>query len=431
MSRFYLTSLIAIGTTVLAQDSVRVVAPDRPIVLPLPEGAVRTLAVEVEGKPPRSVWLATRAGATARVCLRDAGKGRFEVDLDDPAVAAVLRLEGVEGRLQVFAEAADGRVLATGPVDYALHCGPTEWHALVWSGDHRTRVRAGQRRPAWFQPERVLKVEVEGPQEQDAPRVFAQCGDREWPLARGKPRTTWVLEMPTPVRDAWSSAGAITFRVEGEREQHAQIVVRAKPSRLCFEGASAQVTVVQRKSAPLPGSNDYLVLAIDDITHGQVLVEVVGADGEPVAGKRSVRQGEAIPLLVGDEVYTLVLDRLVNMLIGDDFAAFTLSAGAPSWRRQIDALLSRIEGGPAVFVREGKRYGGADAAAHLRSKLAAAREEVTSVEDFITKVASRSSSTGAPYLVETPGGKAEPAESWLRRAAADLAPAATSRPTSR
>ncbi len=85
----------------------------------------------------------------------------------------------------------------------------------------------------------------------------------------------------------------------------------------------------------------------------------------------------------------------------------------PAELRRIQILIERIEHSGLVFERNGSRYSSAEAAAHLRSKLDAAGNRVTTTEQFITHIASRSYFTGRPYYVITPRGRVT-AESWLR-----------------
>jgi hypothetical protein len=80
---------------------------------------------------------------------------------------------------------------------------------------------------------------------------------------------------------------------------------------------------------------------------------------------------------------------------------------------KIDWLLSEVRRSDAVFIRNGKEFGGEKAAAHLKSKLWFAGRRVQTARDFITGVASRSEETGKPYEVRFKDGKTEPLGKWL------------------
>ncbi len=82
---------------------------------------------------------------------------------------------------------------------------------------------------------------------------------------------------------------------------------------------------------------------------------------------------------------------------------------------RIERLLNRLASADGVrFVRNGKVYSGAEAAVHLRTKLDAVRDRLTSTQQFIDEVASTSSMSGRPYLVRLADGQEMPARDWLR-----------------
>jgi hypothetical protein len=67
-------------------------------------------------------------------------------------------------------------------------------------------------------------------------------------------------------------------------------------------------------------------------------------------------------------------------------------------------LLAAIEKHPdARFVRNGTEYTAKDAANHLRSKYQSAKDHVRTPQDFIDKIASKSSTSGEEYEVRLPG----------------------------
>src|SRR5688500_17631135 len=81
-------------------------------------------------------------------------------------------------------------------------------------------------------------------------------------------------------------------------------------------------------------------------------------------------------------------------------AAATAGDIPPAEKQKIEALIKHVEGlGDAKFVRNGTPYDAATAARFLRGKWDAESDEVKTAEDFITKVASVSSTSGRPYLI--------------------------------
>jgi len=59
----------------------------------------------------------------------------------------------------------------------------------------------------------------------------------------------------------------------------------------------------------------------------------------------------------------------------------------------------------ATFIRNDKEYDARTAAFFLRSKWQMNKDKVRTSEDFIEKIASRSSTTGKPYRIRMKNGK--------------------------
>jgi len=100
--------------------------------------------------------------------------------------------------------------------------------------------------------------------------------------------------------------------------------------------------------------------------------------------------------------------------------AFVLCGGAlhaaPSSEEQarIERLITTVGAMNQVqFIRNGKAYNAEQAARFLRGKLKASTEQVHSVRDFIDHVATRSSTTGKPYLMRFPDGNEMPCAEFL------------------
>lgn len=78
----------------------------------------------------------------------------------------------------------------------------------------------------------------------------------------------------------------------------------------------------------------------------------------------------------------------------------------PSEKRTIEALIASVEQlTDAVFKRNGKGYKAAAAAEFLRRKWRLLGSEIHSAEDFVSKVASVSSTTGRPYSIRFSDGR--------------------------
>lgn len=74
---------------------------------------------------------------------------------------------------------------------------------------------------------------------------------------------------------------------------------------------------------------------------------------------------------------------------------------------KIESLISTIESlSDATFVRNGSEYNAKNAAKFLRGKWDANRKDIHTARDFIDKAATKSSTTGKPYMIR-PKGAAE------------------------
>jgi hypothetical protein len=81
----------------------------------------------------------------------------------------------------------------------------------------------------------------------------------------------------------------------------------------------------------------------------------------------------------------------------------------------IGALITAVGGmTDASFIRNGRSYDAATAAEFLRRKWRRHAAEVRSVEDFIDRVASASSTTGEPYRIRLGDGRELPCATVLR-----------------
>ncbi|MEH0167037.1 DUF5329 domain-containing protein [Paucibacter sp. JuS9] len=88
---------------------------------------------------------------------------------------------------------------------------------------------------------------------------------------------------------------------------------------------------------------------------------------------------------------------------------------APAVRAEIDALLGRLQSSGCQFNRNGSWYDAAEARSHLLRKLAylEGKNLVRNSEQFIEQAASKSSSSGKPYLVRCAQVAAVESGPWL------------------
>ena len=111
----------------------------------------------------------------------------------------------------------------------------------------------------------------------------------------------------------------------------------------------------------------------------------------------------------------LVITLRVRVALVLFFICASPSRAGESAQGEIDHLIDYVARSNCTFIRNGFR-GDSDAAAnHLRRKYRYARDRLTTAEQFIDYIASRSSITGRPYVVECPGHERQESGLWLRQ----------------
>lgn len=192
------------------------------------------------------------------------------------------------------------------------------------------------------------------------------------------------------------------------------------PESLDFPCDEARMTIYQRTSKWLPGADGALRVQLGDITAGQVAVTIHGPRSELFVETMSMRNGDTLSLPLADQDYVLRLDKLVNLLIGQDYGVFSLIPVCLIEVERIDALLRLIESAGATFIRNDQELSNEAFAALLRAKHQHYGRGNVSVTDFIDQVATRSSTTGKRYRVKLPDGDVLDADTWLRQQAANI-----------
>ncbi len=95
------------------------------------------------------------------------------------------------------------------------------------------------------------------------------------------------------------------------------------------------------------------------------------------------------------------------------FALMPVVSLADTMDEEIDYLISSVGRSGCAFIRNGKRFLGRDARAHLRSKRRRNAHLIDSTEEFIEKIASESSTSGKPYLIRCGSRQQEAANAWF------------------
>ncbi|MEX2560451.1 MAG: DUF5329 family protein, partial [Pirellulales bacterium] len=359
-------------------------------------------------------WLAAGESATEKVPLALVGKGEYQVNLADPEIARVVRDAADRRQFRVFAELADGTVIESTGINFTVR--PPERPKARCYVYMRAKPKEGvqvESGESWLPADEVAMVELRIEADAVPSGVRAEAGEHVWPLEPGDEDGQFQLQINDEIRAAWQEEGELRVAYQVKPEWKTAAVLKARPASLELAAAAVPFTVFQRTSEAIPGSRGYLRVRVGDITAGQVILELRAEDGTELIDKVSVREGDSLEFELNGERYSLHVKRLANVLVGDDWAELEVQSSSSEPLSRIERLLARIAEADVKFVREGKEYTGREAADHLRRKLAAAGPRIEDVEDFIEKIASRSSTTGKPYHIKLADGPMVEAQQWL------------------
>ncbi len=88
-------------------------------------------------------------------------------------------------------------------------------------------------------------------------------------------------------------------------------------------------------------------------------------------------------------------------------------AMAETTEEALDRLLGKVAQSDCIFIRNGTEHDAADAADHLRLKSRRGKKYYDSIDQFIDRLATKSSWSGKLYMVRCPGEELQPSSVWL------------------
>ena len=80
---------------------------------------------------------------------------------------------------------------------------------------------------------------------------------------------------------------------------------------------------------------------------------------------------------------------------------------------EVQKLLHFVGKSGCTFIRSGSNYTATQAQEHLTMKFSKARDKISSTEDFINEVASKSYMSGKAYQILCPQSAQQPTGAWL------------------
>ncbi len=98
--------------------------------------------------------------------------------------------------------------------------------------------------------------------------------------------------------------------------------------------------------------------------------------------------------------FVRLIALITYALLGALSPLLRAAEGTLSEQAKIESLLTTIESlSDATFVRNGSEYNAKNAAKFLRGKWDANKNDIKTARDFIDKAATKSSTTGKPYMI--------------------------------
>jgi hypothetical protein len=93
--------------------------------------------------------------------------------------------------------------------------------------------------------------------------------------------------------------------------------------------------------------------------------------------------------------------------------SFSAGAGAGTGEEEIQYLLESVGQSGCEFMRNEKSHDATDAEAHLRMKYRNGKFWINDAEQFIERIASKSSWSGQPYFISCPNTDPKLSAAWL------------------
>lgn len=396
-----------------AQTGVRIVEVPKRLFLPAADGSNLLLEVECT-TPPDSIWLATEELARETVPLQPVGNGRYQLNLGDSRVAALIPRGLRQGELFVFATAAGRTTKSTSVAWLRRISAPRLLGRLRTKNGTTTLLQSPW--PTWIDPDRMEAIEILGRETDSAPMLLrASSFEAEleqttdpmgWqlPIARLPQQCLEIGEFTIDMRGRGGSYGAWPLRF------------RLVPSSLQLPQDHTALRVRQRSEAEIPGSRQWLRVKLGAITRAHVETTLESADGRLLVARRRMFERDSVAFALADGRYVLTLDRLEDELHGDDHAEFTVCPAEAFVPDRIGQLLRAVEASGDTFVHDDAEVGGAAAMQFLLAKVSGPNGRKVTVDQFVDELASKSSQTGEPCRVKRFDGTVVTMQQWLRNA---------------
>lgn len=107
------------------------------------------------------------------------------------------------------------------------------------------------------------------------------------------------------------------------------------------------------------------------------------------------------------------MTRKIRIVISVMIWLLSSSTMAGNPETEIQHLLESVGQSNCIFVRNGESHAATEAESHLRMKYRRGKFWVDNSEQFIERIASKSSWSGKPYFIECPDSNRQSSGDWL------------------
>jgi hypothetical protein len=176
----------------------------------------------------------------------------------------------------------------------------------------------------------------------------------------------------------------------------------------------------QRSEIEIQGTAGPIQISVDDVTGGSVMLSI--SEDKKIISSFLMEKGSEHSFSYNEHEYKVRCTEMINQLIGEDFVNFLLydpklydpENKSANVKSDIEMLIKKVEGSDVVFIRNGEDHTPKEAAEHLKRKWESTGIEFKSVDEFIEKIGTRSTSTGKEYRIRLSSGAEVSSQEWLK-----------------
>jgi hypothetical protein len=427
-----LSCLFMMMGVVNASDDISIKISQMPTHLSFPfdKGSNQILTTIIKGDAIKSVWLAPNKTSTDKIMLakvdQTADASEYQINLADAEVTTLLLGSELQ-KFHIFVETVTQQIFSSVSVQYSIHARPfiarsmTAYIKKKLGEDKREKIDRWSQR-SWYKPMEIEHIEIDVMPIEAIDSVVAtiDIDGKKWTFHPDDSKNTdkkhqkkghLYLPMTVEIRQAWDKVGFLSLYVDKKEKG---VVLHAIPESLQLTPIPEAMTIFQRRSRILLGSNNYLSISLRDITAGQVLLSLKTKENTSLLTEHSIQQGHYVDFNYNKKSYRLSLLLMVNALLGRDYAVFLISPAIMTETQKISYLLQSLQHAKIRVLYKEQEYTGQTIALQLRKKVDNAKNANHNMINFIATISAESKKTGFYYKVVQRNGKTTELSQWFK-----------------